>query len=195
MNYYIADMHFGCQNQYEGRALEHDQLIKERWNKLVHNDDHVYILGDIGKIGGNKENEYLCSIISQLKGNKHLILGNHDKKLEDARLRQLFVEVCDYKEVTDNYNGENHKLILSHYPIMFWALQHKGSIHIMGHLHDTEEYAVYKECLNLVNSYFEGRTMKGATDCPKARAYNVGCMLWDYTPVTLKQILEKNNES
>mgnify|MGYP003302343206 CR=1 FL=1 len=58
MNYYISDIHFGCQNNYEGRTLEHDQLIKKNWNEVVHNNDTVYILGDIGREGNNKENEY-----------------------------------------------------------------------------------------------------------------------------------------
>ena len=55
MNYYISDLHFGCQNKYEGRTLDHDKLIKENWNKTVTNGDTVYILGDIGREGGNKE--------------------------------------------------------------------------------------------------------------------------------------------
>ena len=32
------------------------------------------------------------------------------------------------------------------------------------------------------------------TDIPM-NCYNVGCMLWDYTPVTLNQILEKQKEN
>ena len=47
------------QKKYEGRTLEHDKIIKENWNRVVHNNDNVYILGDFGKEGGNKDNEYL----------------------------------------------------------------------------------------------------------------------------------------
>lgn len=36
------------------------------------------------------------------------------------------------------------------------------------------------------------RELKGYTDCPQARAYNVGCMLYNYTPMTLKEILDNN---
>ena len=36
--------------------------------------------------------------------------------------------------------------------------------------------------------------LKGYTDCPQAKAYNVGAMLWDYTPVTLNQIIEGENK-
>ena len=195
MNYYISDLHFGCQNRYENRTLEHDKLIKENWNRVVHNNDTVYILGDIGREGGNKDNEYLCEIISTLKGNKALIQGNHEK-LKDNRIRQLFAEIVPYKEVTDNFNGLNHNLILCHYPILFWNSQHRGAIHIYGHVHMSDEWEVYKQCLDNVNDFFKDKTMKGYTDCPPAVAYNVGCMLdyMDYTPRTLKEIISANSE-
>ena len=106
MNYYISDLHLNCQNKYEGRTLEHDKILKENWNKVVTNGDTVYILGDIGKEGGNKDMEYLCEIISTLKGKKVLIQGNHEK-LKDIRVKQLFVEITPYKEIIDNFNGFN----------------------------------------------------------------------------------------
>ena len=102
-NFYISDLHFGCTNKYENRILEHDKLIKENWNRVVNNGSTVYILGDIGREGSNKDNEYLCEIISTLKGKKILIQGNHCK-LKDIRIRQLFTEIVPYKEVNDNVN-------------------------------------------------------------------------------------------
>lgn len=190
MNYFISDLHIGCQNKFEGRTLEHDQLIKKRWNAIVNNNDNVYILGDIGREGGNKDNEYLCAIISTLKGNKILIQGNHEK-LKDNRLRQLFTEIVPYKEIIDNFNGMSHNLVLCHYPILFWNGQHKNWIHLYGHVHITEEWNAYQQSLQYVNDYFKDKTLKGYTDCPPAKAYNVGAMLdyMDYTPRTLKEIL------
>lgn len=195
MNYYIADLHFGCTNKFENRTLEHDQLIIDNWNRVVTNADTVYILGDIGKLGGNQNIEYVCKCISVLKGKKVLVLGNHDKNLKDVRLRQLFVEVCDYKEVVDNYNGLNHNLALSHYPIFIWNHQHKGNwIHLYGHVHASKEWDVYKNCLNHLNDYFKGQTLLGRTDCPEVEAHNVGCMLdyMNYTPRTLKEIISSD---
>lgn len=193
-NFYISDLHFGCQNKFEGRTLEHDKLIIENWNRVVTNSDTVYILGDIGKIGNNKDNEYLCQCISVLKGKKICVLGNHDKDLKDIRLRQLFTEVCDYKEVGDSFDGKGYKVVMSHYPILFWANQHKGAIHLYGHVHISDEWRVYEKCLAEVNDYFKDRILKGYTDCPPAVAYNCGCMLWDFTPRTLKEIISKNSE-
>lgn len=193
MNYFISDLHFGCQNNFENRTLEHDKLIKENWNRVVCNNDNVYILGDIGKEGSNKDNEYLCEIISTLKGRKTLIQGNHCK-LNDHRLKQLFTEIVPYKEIVDNYNGMSHKIVLSHYPILFWNGQHKGWIHLYGHVHMSDEWDVYKHSLDYVNQFFDNKTKKGYTDCPKAVAYNVGCMLpyMGYTPRTLKEIIGAN---
>ena len=195
MNYYISDLHFGCQNSFENRTLKHDQLIIDNWNRVVTNSDTVYILGDIGRIGGNKDNEYLCKCISVLKGKKVCVLGNHDDGLKDIRLKQLFTEVCDRKDIIDNYNGMSHKLTLLHSPELFWWNQHKGTILLYGHLHMSDEWDAYKYCLDYVNKFFKGKTLKGYTDCPPAVAYNVGCMLpyMGYQPRTLKEIIVANS--
>ena len=194
MNYFISDLHFGCQNKFECRTLEHDQLIIDNWNHVIGNNDKVYILGDIGRLGSNKDNEYLCKCISVLKGVKTCILGNHDGNLKDYRLRQLFAEVCDYKEITDNFDGHAYKLVLSHYPMLFWSQQHKGAIHLFGHVHMTDEWEVYKRCLAETNSFFKDKTKKGYTDCPPAIAINVGVMLpyVNYIPRTLKELMMAN---
>lgn len=195
MNYYISDLHFGCINKFEERTIEHDKLIIENWNNVVTNGDTVYILGDVGRVGNNKDNEYLCKCISVLKGRKVLILGNHDKHLlKDIRLKQLFTEICDYKEVIDSFEGNNYNLTLSHYPVLFWNNQHKGWIHIYGHVHKSEEWLVFNKCLSYINEYFKHRTLNGYTDCPQAKAINVGAMLdyMEYTPRTLKEIININ---
>lgn len=195
-NFFIGDLHFGCQNKYEGRTLEYDKIIKENWNYVVHNNDNVYILGDIGKEGSNKDNEYLCEIISTLKGNKHLIQGNHCQ-LKDGRVRQLFVEVVPYKEIVDSCNGFNYNLVLCHYPILMWKNQHKGWMHLYAHVHATEEWDVYKHSLEYLNDYFKDKTLKGRKDCPEAKAYNCGAMLpyMGYQPRTLKEIILSNTNT
>lgn len=42
------------------------------WNKIINEDDIIYILGDFGA------DEHELSILSQLKGVKYLVKGNHD---------------------------------------------------------------------------------------------------------------------
>ena len=196
MKYYISDLHIGCINNHDNRTLEHDILLLNNWNSIVNNNDDIYILGDIGRLGNNKENSYVASIISQLKGKKHLIIGNHDKKgLKDNRINQLFVNIKDYDVIGDNNNGINYNIVLSHYPILFWENQHKGYIHLYGHVHNSEEDNIYKKCLEEVNLFFKKEETKGRTDCPRAFAYNVGAMLdkFNYTPKSIKQIVDNYN--
>ena len=106
MNYYISDLHLFHKNvtdegsNFDNRPFktldEMHKTIKERWNNTVTNADHVYILGDLAW----KENEDAIQFVSTLRGNKHLILGNHCKAT-DQRYRQLFVEVVNYKEINN----------------------------------------------------------------------------------------------
>mgnify|MGYP000850545444 FL=1 len=193
MNFFIADTHIGCINKFENRTLEHDLLLKENWNKHVTNADDIWILGDLGRMGNNKDNEYLLTILSTLKGRKHLILGNHDD-IRDLRIRQLFVEICEYKEIVDNFGGNVHHIVLSHYPILMWNGQHKEYIHLYGHVHDTFEEKMYQNALKELNNMFAYQTQTGKTDCPTAYAWNVGVMksYMGYTPRTLKEIISAN---
>lgn len=191
MNYYISDLHFNCINKYENRTLEHDKLIIDNWNKTVHQNDNVYILGDIGYFSSNKYNEYLCQCLSVLKGNKTLILGNHDNT-KDKRINQLFVEICDYKEIIDSFSN-NKKIVLSHYPILMWNGQHNGWIHLHGHTHMTDEEFIYRESIKKLNDCFIENELSKNEKHIEALTYNVGCMLdyMDYTPRTLKYIMEE----
>ena len=190
MNYYIADLHLNCKNFHESRTLEHDKIIKKNWNNVVTNADKVYVLGDIGREGGNREQEYLCEIISTLKGRKILIQGNHEK-LKDIRVRQLFEEITCYKEVSDNLNGINYQVVLSHYPIFSWNGAYKGWIHLYGHTHSYFDDEIYQESMEILREKVEEVSEKDNRNMSLPYAYNVGVMksYIDYTPRTLKEIL------
>ena len=121
----------------------YEELLS-RWNKKITNGDKVYILGDISMKG---RNDLLIALVAQLKGRKVLIQGNHDD-LSDYRLKQLFSEILNYKELSDLYEGKNYKLVLRHYPILMWNGQHKGSILLYGHTHVTREYDYFQSCIS-----------------------------------------------
>lgn len=195
-NFYISDLHFFHKNvtnegsNFDDRPFdtleEMHKVLKENWNNVVTGADHVYILGDMCW----KENEDAIKLVSTLKGNKHLILGNHDKAKEQ-RYRQLFVEILSYKEIQDTLNGNPINVVMSHYPIAFWNHQHMytkngnlhktWAIHLYGHVHNSNEHCIYKKFIDELN-----RTHN--TECI---AENVGCMLpyMEYTPKTLGEIL------
>lgn len=196
MNYYISDMHFFHKNvtkegnNFDNRPFnslaEMHQCMKEKWNSKITNGDTVYILGDIAMRGTNEE---LIALVAQLKGRKVLIKGNHDD-VSDMRYKNVFAEIYDYKEITDYVDQDAYKLVLSHYPILMWNGQHRGTIHLYGHTHNTYENEFYQECLRKLNMEMLMRSEK-CYDI--ARAYNVGCMMpyMNYEPCTLKEILNK----
>lgn len=196
MKYYISDMHFFHKNvtkegnNFDNRPFnslaEMHQYMKEKLNSKITNGDTVYILGDIAMRGTNEE---LIALVAQLKGRKVLIKGNHDD-VSDMRYKNIFEEIYDYKEITDYVDQDAYKLVLSHYPILMWNGQHRVTIHLYGHTHNTYENEFYQECLRRLNIENLTRSEK-CYDI--VRAYNVGCMMpyMNYEPRTLKEILNK----
>lgn len=194
MKYYISDLHLfhknvtGEGNNFDNRPFdtleEMHKYIKEKWNRKITNGDTVYILGDVALRGINTK---LIVLVAQLKGNKILIKGNHDD-VRDLRYSNLFDEIVEYKEVTDTLNKQTVKLVLSHYPILMWKGQHRGTIHLYGHVHNTFENEFYQECLK---SLYELNKLK-SDNAPQISAYNVGAMMsyMNYEPRTLQEIVD-----
>lgn len=195
MNYYISDLHFFCKSQLDNGGVNFDRRsyktleemhddIKKRWNEKVTNGDRVFILGDISMRGYN---DNLVALVAQLKGQKVLVKGNHDD-ISDARYKQLFREICDYREVSDSFEGKTYKVVLSHYPILMWNGQHKGAILLYGHTHNSKEDIFFQKCIDEMNS--ENGILH--ENEPEITAINVGCMkeYMDYTPQTLKELLK-----
>lgn len=177
--FFTSDLHFGHKNiiQYDQRPFssvdEMDAALIERWNRKVSQEDLVYILGDISWYGPHKTYE----IFQDLHGRKRLITGNHDK-LND-RLKSLFEKIESYDEI----KVDGKTVVMCHYPIGFYNKHHHGAIMLYGHIHNNEE-DVYmdkiKDFLNCQNMHCE--------------MYNVGCMHWDYEPVTLQEITGSEEE-
>ena len=89
-----------------------------QWNKKVTVSDSVYILGDFS-IAKEDATE---KIARRLNGKLHLIIGNHDRYLEDKCFdRSLFCSIEPYMEIRDN----GRKVILSHYPVFCYNEQYR----------------------------------------------------------------------
>lgn len=181
-NYYISDLHFGHKNclAYDNRKFKdietHDQFIMDKWNQTVNIDDDVYILGDVSWHNVTKT----IDILNNLNGNKHLIIGNHDKKfLRNKDFRDQFVEVADYKEIVLD-DREKNGIVLCHYPIPCFNHHYYGWYHLYGHVHNSFEWGMMEHDKYLMSELYN-------VPC---RMYNVGAMLWymNYTPKTLDQI-------
>ena len=137
MIYYTSDLHFGHKNiiKYENRPFKdieemQYELIKRWNNKVKSNDDHIYILGDFAFKGSNLSIDHINEIVDNLKGKKHLIIGNHDQFINSIHFKErLWEEVVPYKEIIDRSDIvimnkadliENRNIILCHYPIENW---------------------------------------------------------------------------
>lgn len=177
LNRYISDTHFGHSNiiRYDNRPFwsfkEMDEALVRNWNETVNNADTVYILGDFSWYD---EKETL-EILNKLSGKKVLIKGNHDR-LSQA-VAKCFVKICDYLEITDN----GTRVVMSHYPMLFWNGQFRDSVHLYGHIHNSHQW-------NCCRSW--QKELRQLQDLPM-RMYNVGCMMpyMDYTPKSLEEII------
>jgi Predicted phosphoesterase or phosphohydrolase len=110
-----------------------NQALIENWNRTVSAQDEIYILGDVTMKGPELAEEAL----SQLKGHKYLIKGNHDRFVKNENFNNsLFEWIKDYYELS----YENNKFILFHYPIEEWNGYFRGTIHLHGHQHNHENY-------------------------------------------------------
>lgn len=124
----------GFKNEYEM-----NEAIITRYNEVVSPEDDVYCLGDC-MLNNNDEGLH-C--IKQLKGNIHLIRGNHDT---DTRM-QLYdscyniVEICEGKFL--NYN--NYHFFLSHFPCICSNYDYdkplkSRTISLCGHRHTQDPF-------------------------------------------------------
>ena len=195
MNYYISDLHLFCRNQtqlghnYDNRPFvdldEMHTYILDHWNAKVTNGDAFYILGDIAMKG---KNDALIALVAQLKGHKILVKGNHDD-IKDYRYAQLFHEICDRKELLETIEGKPYKLVLDRFPILMWSGQHRGTILLYGHTHNSIEETFFQSCIRQMNAS-EELSLRRQGGKPLI-AINVGaCMPYmNYEPRTLKEIL------
>ena len=172
MNFYIADTHFGhekviefCRRPFKN-IEEMDEVIIKNWNEVVNHEDHVYILGDMIYRNKKEPSYYL----KQLKGHKHLILGNHEEYLKKLKEPFKYFDTIDqYLDIVD----KGRRCILFHYPIASWNGMNRKVYHIHGHIH---------------NNYHRGEFLT------HERALNAGVDINNFKPVKLEELIYNNNK-
>ncbi len=139
MIYFTSDLHFYHDNiiSHTNRPFKNSKEMNHKlvgnWNRKVASQDEVYILGDVTMKGP----VYAEEILSQLRGRKYLIKGNHDKFVEHRDFnQQIFEWVKDYHELT----YRNIRFILFHYPIAEWNGFFREAIQLHGHQHNHDKY-------------------------------------------------------
>lgn len=175
MNFYIGDTHFGHQlvlrfdNRPFSDVKEMDRVMIQLWNSRVQKDDNVYIVGDFAYRNEKPEEWYL----KQLNGHKYLIIGNHDKKLLSNEKAMGYLEAADkMMHVSD----DGKQICICHFPLAEWNGFYRGALHIYGHIHNRKDDAW---------EFMKTRT----------RAYNAGCMLHSYMPVSLRELIRDSENN
>ena len=180
-NLYISDLHIFHNNiiYFDDRPFKDtDEMTNEiikRWNNAVEPCDHVYVLGDMfwqNSVGA-------IEVLNKLKGNIHLIKGNHDH-INSSTYKKKFAEITDYKKMSDIVNLSSRPVVLSHYYMPFYDTHYRNGILLHGHSHITPESYDEREITQALVA--KGYPME---------VYNVGCMYpyMDYTPRTLDEIV------
>ena len=140
-----------------------NEIIIERWNKIVKQDDIVYHLGDVF-MGSDKE--AALKMVARLKGKIYLAYGNHDSDNRKKVLSQL----PNIVDVQMGYCLKSGKkgFILTHYPTLTGntTLDHIYSLH--GHTHQKTNFT------------------EGLPLC-----YHIGVDSHNCTPVAFDEIIEE----
>ena len=173
MNFYASDLHFGhinviplCGRPFES-VDEMDERMIEAWNKTVHRNDRVYIVGDF-IFRATRPPEYY---LDRLKGEKYLIVGNHDeswmKKMDKTAMEKYFKEVSRMTFV----NTGKGKATLCHFPM----LDFEGRYLIHGHIHNKACKLEYWDFLKNADNVF-----------------NAGVDINGFKPVEFDELVENN---
>ena len=165
--WFTADHPFGHANilspkmhcercEHFSSASEMDEAMIESWNAIVAPDDIVWHLGDFAY---KTSFEHAERIFKRLRGQKHLVVGNHEKLG-----RQLsWCSQQDFAQITvDTFSGKKH-VVLMHYAMRTWPRSHRGALHLFGHSHGS---------------------LPGTR-----QSYGVGVDVWQFRPVSLEEVM------
>lgn len=177
MIYITSDLHFGHEREflYGPRGFttisEHDQKIIENWNFIVKDEDIIYVLGDI--MLNNNVNGRKCW--NQLRGEKHVILGNHDTDTRVEILRDCYNTIIEGYSIPLKY--KHYHFYLSHYPAIVSNYDADKplkvrTISLCGHCHTQDPFK----------------------DFDKGLIYHVELDAHGNTPISLDKIIEDIKE-
>lgn len=170
--FFTSDTHFGHDFIAKHNGFydhyEQDEILINNWNAVVNDGDRVYILGDMFW-----KSEDVAAILPRLKGQKFLILGNHDRigkhNQKDYTRDLVWIKDTFMLKIKNGDNIESTKIWLSHYPHEVWPEDHYGSFHLFGHVHAK---CSHKNLLEMPNRF------------------NVGIMNTGFMPIEWNQILK-----
>jgi calcineurin-like phosphoesterase family protein len=169
MIWFTSDPHYWHKNVITycnrpfGSVEDMNSGLIRNYNAVVQDTDTVYFLGDV-IFGGSAK---VSAILSELKGRKILVMGNHDRQNKAHKWSGLgFTEVMD--------SGWYAGFKLSHFPYR-------------GDNHDARYFAEQLED-DGVSWLLHGHVHQSWKQ--NGRMINVGVDVWDYAPVSFETLLE-----
>ena len=125
--FFISDLHLGHGKEFILNRLapikfscaeEHDEYLVKQWNSVIRKRDSVYVLGDVAV------NKRFLPILDRMKGDKQLLMGNHDMYRTEEYLKY-------FTRIRPSFKHKG--FWLSHIPIHADSL--RGIMNIHGHVH------------------------------------------------------------
>lgn len=153
MIYVTSDLHLNHRREfiYAARGYssveEMNKDLITKFNNTVTNEDEVYILGDLC-LGGADSLIDNFKMLSQLNGNIHIILGNHDTETR-RRMYETLSQVVSIS-YADIIHYRKYHFYLSHYPTLTANLDDNKplrarTINLCGHSHATDPFADWEK--------------------------------------------------
>lgn len=134
--FFTSDTHFSHEWVLD-RGIRHFHDVDEMnfrmiqaWNKVVKPGNTVYHLGDFAFAPGWTVNR----ILSELNGNIHLILGNHDMHQANIRYNKRFAKVA----MQDVIQINQYHIYLNHFPFLCFPYN-PNILQFYGHVHSTPD--------------------------------------------------------
>ena len=146
--------------------------IADRHNAVVRQGDLVYNLGDFAL---KCQWEQAYAFRQRLVGQQHFTFGNHDKVVWEM-IRNVPDVFTWYKGDPDSPGayvlklkgyGDIPKISIGHFKMCTFTSSHKGSWNLYGHSHGQ------------------------LPDEDRWLGFDVGVDVWDYTPVSIEQVVQK----
>jgi len=166
--FFTGDQHFWhdkiieyCKRPFDSLKEMHNKIIGLH-NALVTDDDTVWHIGDFAMAGPEKES-VVRAVFNKLKGQHHLIVGNHDEIKPLNYVNMGFVSV--HSAMWFERQGINFYLI--HDPASYTVVSNfPNAVLLCGHIH-----TLFKHLL------------------PAKKIINVGVDAWDFKPVSMDEII------
>ena len=167
--FFTADWHLYHQNiiEYTNRPWKdtnqmHQQLIYNN-NQLVSPEDELWFLGDVCLMSPEFVGK-VRKVVEKFNGVKHIVLGNHD----EWKAQHYIAAGFNTAHTAMWLEHDGKKFYMMHDPATYTVIQNEpNSFLLCGHIHN-----LFKHLL------------------PDKRVINVGVDVWEYSPVSIDQIVK-----